>query len=108
MRKNHRRFRYVECVTHRPGRHVREIDEHSQSVHLSYDFLSKFGETTVLRRIERCVRPSSSDIVSERHIAGAEVVVLAQCSEAVLDGVSALESEHRTDLSFFLRATKIA
>ena len=32
MREDDRRFGYVERITHRPGGHVREIDEHSELV----------------------------------------------------------------------------
>ena len=53
----------------------------------------------MLRGIESRVGPVESDVVRERHVADAQVVIRAQRAERVLDAVTALESEEGADLT---------
>ena len=72
---------------------MREVDEHAESVHLTHDAVAECCEAIVFRRIERRVGPVERDVVCQRHVANAEVVVRAQSAERILDGVPTLESE---------------
>ena len=55
----------------------------------------------------RAVRPVQGDVVGERHVADAEVVVRAQRAQRVLDGVAALEAEGGSDASRAQRALHV-
>ena len=63
-----------------------------------HDFAAERREPAMLRGVERGVGPVERDVVRERHVARAHVVVRAQQRERVLDRVSALEAEQRADL----------
>ena len=47
MREYDRCLRDGQCVPHHIGRDVREIDKHSESVHLLNDCTAEFAETVV-------------------------------------------------------------
>ena len=99
VREDHRRLGDVERGAHRPGRDVRQVDEHAEAVHLAHDFPAEWREAAVLRRVERGVGPVERHVVRERHVARAECVVRAQQGERILNRVAALEAEHRAELA---------
>ena len=89
---------HVERGAHRARRHVRQIDEHAEPVHLAHDLAAERREPVVLRAVERGVGPVERHVVGERHVARAHVVVEPQERQRVLDRVAALEAEERRDL----------
>src|SRR5256714_14367158 len=77
MGEDHRRLSHVQCVAHCAGRDVRKIDEHAQAVHLAHDTVTERSQAVVFGRVEGRVCPGERDIVRERHVAHAEVVISA-------------------------------
>ena len=87
----------VERVPHGGRRHVREVDQHAEAVHLPDDLAAEGGQTADARLVGRRVRPGDVVVVGERHVAHAERVQPAQRAERVVDGVAALGAHQRGD-----------
>jgi hypothetical protein len=77
---------------------VREIDEHAEPVHLADDAIAEGSQPAVLRRIERGVGPIERDVVRQRHVPNAQIVVRPKGTERVLDCVAAFEAKKRSEL----------
>ncbi len=71
---------------------MRQVDQHAQPVHLANDLSSELGEAIVAGAVHGGVGPIKGDVMGERHIAYAQVVVGAQRSERVLDGVATFDA----------------
>ena len=50
MRENHGGTRDPDRCRHRFGRRMREVDQHSQAVHLAHHFLSEGGKSAMAQR----------------------------------------------------------
>src|SRR5260370_27512999 len=48
MRSDNPRLRNIQRVAHRLVRYVRDIDQHTQPIHLAHDFFSKVTEADML------------------------------------------------------------
>ena len=88
---------HVERVAHGRGRHVGEVHQHAEAVHLAHHLAAEVGEAVVPGAVERGIGPVEGHVVGEGHVARAEIVVGAQRAERVLDGVAALHAEQRGD-----------
>ncbi len=66
--EDHRRTGHVEHVAHRAGRHVGEVHQHSQPVHLPHHVAAEVGEAAVPGAVGRSVGPVESDVVSEGQV----------------------------------------
>ena len=91
--------RHRERVVEGLVRDVRDVDDHSQPVHLPHDLAAEIGQAVVHRPIGGCVRPVVVAEVRERHRPDAEPVIDAEHGQVVGDLVAALEGEHGGDLA---------
>ena len=95
MREDDRRPAGGDRILHRVGRDVAEINQHADPVHLVDDGDSERAEAAVLGIVGRAVRPFGGLVVGQRHVARAEVVILAQGRERAADLAAALDPQHR-------------
>ena len=95
--EDHRRRRDGDRLPHRLGRHVREVDQHAEPVHLAHHLLAEAGETAVLGRVGRRVGPVGVLGMGERHVTRARHVELAQGGERVVDRMPPLHADQRGD-----------
>jgi hypothetical protein len=107
MRKDDRSARNLECRPHRRLRHVAEVDEHADAVHLAHDRLAERRKTVVHGRVGRRIGPCGVRRVRQRHVARAEIVILAQHRERIVDLVAAFDADQRGDPAFTLGAADI-
>ncbi len=90
-------------------RNVRDVDHHSQTVHLVDHVLAEFGQPFFgmwNRRVvdvAGAVGPISGVGPCERHVAHAERVILAQECKRIFNGVAAFNAHERGELVFAVR-----
>ena len=77
MRGDDRRFRNIERVTHRFVRNVRNVNQHSQTVHLAHDLAAEVVQPAILLLAAAGVRPVVRVVPRECHVADAETIELA-------------------------------
>ena len=104
MREDDRRLGDVEHVIHGIGRHVGDVHQHPEPVHLPHHFLAELREAAVPRDVRCRIGPVDRVEVRERHVAHAEPPVGAQGAERVVDRVAAFHAEQRGDASLGVRA----
>ena len=97
VREDDRRLAHADRVLHRVGRHVAEIDEHPEPVHLAHDLLAEFRQPAERRLVGRRIRPRHVQAVRQRHVPGAERAHHAQRRQRALDRVAAFHPDHRSD-----------
>ncbi len=86
---------------------MRDVHDHAQIVHSSYDASSEIGETVVTRRFRRRVGPVVVERPRQRHISHAEIVERRQHAEIVFDGVTSFDRHERGDPAFLVQAANI-
>ncbi len=89
--------RDVERVAHGVGRHVREVDEHPEPVHLAHHLAAERREPAEHRLVGRRVGPRHVLVVGEGQVAHPERVQHPQRAERGVDAVPALGADQRGD-----------
>ncbi len=84
-------------VPHHVGRHVRQVDEHADPLHLGHHALARRAQPVVHGRVGRRVGPGHVRVVRERHVPHAERAHRAERAEGSADRVAALHAEERGD-----------
>ena len=99
----------AQRVPHGRGRHMAQVDQHAEPVHLAHDLLAEPGKPARPRLVGRGVRPRHVVVVGKRHIPDAERVQHAQRAERAVDRVAAFRAEQRGDPpAAAARATSLA
>ena len=92
----------VEDGVHGVGGDVGDVDEHAEAVHFEDDFAAEGGEAVGgFWLVGGGVGPGEAVGVSEGHVADAELVVSAEESEGVLDGMAAFDADEAGDFVGF-------
>jgi hypothetical protein len=86
-------------IGHGRGRHVREVDQHAQPVHLRHHLAAQLGQAAVPRRIGRGVGQVVGRVVGQGQVARSQLVERAQRAERALQHVAALHPQQRRDAS---------
>jgi hypothetical protein len=107
MREDHRRLRDGERVVHGVLRHMRQVDQHPEPVHLAHDLHAELRQAAVARGVGRRIRPFVAVEMRERHVTDAEPPVRAQRAERVLDRMAALDAEQRGDAARGIRTLDV-
>ena len=84
---------------HRVGRDVRDVDHHAEAIHLANDFFAERREAAAARDVGPRIGPVERVGVGERHVAGAQLVKLAQDGDRVFDRVAPFHADQRGDLA---------
>ena len=108
VREDDGRLRYIEGIHHRHFADVTEIDQHADAIHLADDAFAVGGEAVMLRDVRGGIGPVRGLEVSERHIAGAEIVEHAQRGEAVPHLMTALDPDEGCDAASLVDPDEIA
>jgi hypothetical protein len=93
--EDHRRGGGVQGVAHRRRRHVGEVNQHAQPVHLCDNVAPEVGEPTHRRLVGGRVGPRGVLVVGERQVPHAQPVQRPQHPERLGDAVPALGAEQR-------------
>ena len=104
MRREDRRLADLQRVPKGLVGDVRDVHHHAQAVHLADHLLAEIRQPVVVLDlgvvdVARGIRPIVGVGVRERHVAHAQIVVIAQQPEAVFDGVAAFDPHQRGDFS---------
>ena len=99
MRKDNRRLGYPQRSAHSLIRYVREIDQHTEPIHLTDDLFANDRQAPMLRFVAGGIGPISILCVSQRHISGSEFVHHAQSRQRVIDRMPAFEADQPSDFS---------
>ena len=95
--EDHRSRAHGQGVAHRVRRHVRQIDQHADPVHLPDDLPTELTQSTEAGLVGRRVGPVGVLVVGEGQIAHAEPVEGSQGAERVVDAVTSLGAEQTGD-----------
>ena len=96
-----------ERRSHRVGRHVAQVDQHSEAVHFVHHLDAERRETVMHRRVGRRVGPRRVAGVRQRHVARAGVIHLAQHRQGIIDLMAAFDADQRSDFVGFVNAANI-
>src|SRR5215213_3567474 len=98
---NGRRRRRVDDVPESQIRNVRDVDHHSQTVHLAHDTFSKLIEPTRGAGIVAGrTGPTRTHTPRRRHVSHTHIVVALYIFEPVIDRVTTFESHQSRDFAF--------
>ena len=98
MGKDDRRAAGLDRILHRCRRDVAEVDQHAEPVHLADHLDAERAEAVIFWIVGRAVGPFGGLVVGQRHVARAQIVVLAQRGERAADLPAAFDADHRGDL----------
>ncbi len=99
VREDHRNRRDVEDIAHRVRRHVRQVDEHADPLHLGHDLAAEVRQPAVRGVVGRRVSPRHVAVVGQRHVPDAQRVHRPEYSERAPDRVPALRADQRRHLA---------
>ena len=107
VRKDHRRLGHAHRVFHRVWRHVAEVDEHAEAIHLANHLFAELRQAAEHRRPGAGIGPGQVGRMRQRHVAGAERVHHAQRRQRVVDRVAAFHADQRPDPAGLERALDV-
>ena len=107
MRKNDGCFGDLESRAHSIRRHMAQVDQHSKSIHFADHFASKGCEPMMLRRVGGRIRPIRVERMRQRHVSGAECIQLSQYRQGVIDLMSTLDPDQRSNSTRLMDSTDI-
>ncbi len=99
MRSDHRRPADAQCVLHRIGRNVRNIDQHPQVVHLAHHIFAKRRQPSGARHVGGRINPIERIGMRQCHVSRAQAVQPAQRGQRVFDRVPPFDADQRGDLA---------
>ena len=107
MRGDHGFRREAHHVPERCVRNVRDVDDHTDAVHLSNDVFPERAEAVEASDVRRGVRPVIGVEMGQSHVADTEAVEHSQNTEIVLDSMAALDAHEGGELALRHDATNI-
>ncbi len=99
VREYYRRPGDPESIAHSVRADVREIHEHSESIHFTHKLLAQLRQAIVVGPVGRSIGPIDVVPMGQRHVAGSQFVKNAQGSRGVLNHVAAFDTEEASDTS---------
>src|SRR3712207_6132786 len=107
MRANDRGASYGKSVVESLIRYMGDIDDHPQTIHLPDNFPPEIGQTVMDVGIGARICPVVGLKMCQGDVTNAQPIVVPQQGQAVIDHVTAFQTEHSVDSAATMNAFNI-